>query len=246
MEVDGFIGRAEASLIGRWRAARTSSDTITAAREVDFLLRANLSLVGRAVRRYRLSRLSREDLFQAGQLGLLLALERFDPARGRFAAYASYWIRKEAQRSLAAGEFSVAIPAHLPGRLVAMRSPSSSRDAPDRARELGLSPGVARSLRSVLDGVALSEATSDPAGGRVVGRIDGGFEQVELDLALSSALGSLPKPLRDVVVLTHGLVDLQARSTRQVAAILGVSDFTVRTRLARAHRQLAEMLTSGF
>ena len=240
MPLDGLVELAEAALIARWQLARLSNDAAAARQEADFLVRVNRSLVGRAVRRYRLFRLSREDLVQAGQLGLLQALERFDPARGRFAAYATYWIRKEAQRSLAAGEFSVAIPAHLPGRLVAIRS-----YAPEEgAIGLGLSPGVARSLRSVLEAVALTESGGEPVGTNV-GSVstDDVFEKVELDLALSSAVGSLDKRLRDVVVLTHGLADDQPRSTRQVAALLGVSDFTVRSRLARAHRLLAGTLT---
>lgn len=238
-DLNWLVGAAEAALISRWRSARASGDDQAAERDAEFLLRANASLVRVAGRRYRVHRLGREDLVQAAQLGLLQALARFDPLRGRFPAYAAQWMRKEAQRALANGEFSVAVPAHLPGRLVALRSLAAASDD-EAAQSLDLSRGVVAALRPVLDAVGLPDAfegapmvTSPPD---ALGADD---QEPELAWALEAALSDLREDLSRVVVLTHGLDGGGPRSTRNVAGIVGVSDFTVRARLARAYRILA-------
>jgi len=245
-DLNWLVGAAEASLISAWRSARASGDDQAAEREAEFLLRANASLVRMAGRRYRLRRLDREDLDQSARLGLLQALARFDPLRGRFPAYAVQWMRKEAQRVLANGEFSVAIPAHLPGRLVALRSLGAASDD-KAAQSLDLSPVVVAALRPLLDAVPLPDAFEDAprltAAPAVLGEDD---QEPELAWALEAALSDLPTDLSRVVVLTHGLAGGGPRSTRKVAGIVGVSDFTVRARLARAYRILAARVSDPY
>jgi RNA polymerase primary sigma factor len=75
------------------RRARSGDD---AAREE--LIRRLLPLVHSTARRYRTEGLEQADLLQEGIVGLLRALERFDPARGvPFAAFATWWIRQSLQ-----------------------------------------------------------------------------------------------------------------------------------------------------
>lgn len=73
-------------------------------------------------RRYRVWRMQRADLHQAGMVGLLVAADRFDPDRGvPFRAFARHWVRKEIQRAIADQEFASTVPAALTGSLVALR-----------------------------------------------------------------------------------------------------------------------------
>jgi RNA polymerase primary sigma factor len=77
-------------------------------------VRANLRLVVAMARRYDHGRLPLADLIQEGNLGLLKAVDRFDPRRGfRFSTYASWWIRHAIGRALADKGREVRVPVHM-------------------------------------------------------------------------------------------------------------------------------------
>jgi RNA polymerase primary sigma factor len=77
---------------------------------------ANQGLVGHVVHRYRGMGLSREDLIQEGNIGLMRAIDKFDHRRGtRFGAYAIWWIRQGVRRALANQSRTIRIPVHALG-----------------------------------------------------------------------------------------------------------------------------------
>ncbi|MCA9704859.1 MAG: sigma-70 family RNA polymerase sigma factor [Myxococcales bacterium] len=76
--------------------------------------RANLRLVVRMANRLRGTGLSLTDLIQEGNIGLLKAVDRFEPARGfRFSTYASWWIRHTMRRAMVNRGRTVRVPQHL-------------------------------------------------------------------------------------------------------------------------------------
>ena len=84
------------------------------------LLAGAVDVVVAEARHYRVWRMQRADLHQAGMVGLLVAADRFDPGRGvPFRAFARHWVRKEVQRAIADQEFASTVPATLTGPLVA-------------------------------------------------------------------------------------------------------------------------------
>lgn len=84
----------------------------TAAR--DRMVRANLRLVVNIARGYSGKGLSLQDLIEEGNLGLLRAVEGFDPAMGtRFSTYASYWIKQSIKRALINTGKTIRIPAYM-------------------------------------------------------------------------------------------------------------------------------------
>jgi RNA polymerase primary sigma factor len=77
-------------------------------------VRANLRLVVALARRYQRSQVPLQDLIQEGNLGLMKAVARFDPARGcRFSTYGAWWIRHAINRSIADKSRSVRLPVHM-------------------------------------------------------------------------------------------------------------------------------------
>ncbi len=77
-------------------------------------VRANLRLVVTMARRYARGGMPLSDLIQEGNIGLLKAVDRFDPSRGfRFSTYASWWIRHAISRALADKGREVRVPVHM-------------------------------------------------------------------------------------------------------------------------------------
>ncbi len=102
----------------------------------DRMVRANLRLVVNIARGYAGKGLGLQDLIEEGNLGLLRAVEGFDPAVGtRFSTYASYWIKQSIKRALINSAKTIRIPAYMVELL------SKWRRATTRlSEELGRSP----------------------------------------------------------------------------------------------------------
>jgi len=80
----------------------------------DRMVRANLRLVVNIARGYTGKGLGLQDLIEEGNLGLLRAVEGFDPKVGtRFSTYASYWIKQSIKRSLINSAKTIRIPAYM-------------------------------------------------------------------------------------------------------------------------------------
>lgn len=80
----------------------------------DRMVRANLRLVVNIARGYTGKGLGLQDLIEEGNLGLLRAVEGFDPAMGtRFSTYASYWIKQSIKRALINSSKTIRIPAYM-------------------------------------------------------------------------------------------------------------------------------------
>jgi RNA polymerase primary sigma factor len=92
--------------------ARLIAEGDTRAR--DRMVRANLRLVVNIARSYTGKGLGLQDLIEEGNLGLLRAVEGFDPTMGtRFSTYASYWIKQSIKRALINSAKTIRIPAYM-------------------------------------------------------------------------------------------------------------------------------------
>jgi RNA polymerase primary sigma factor len=94
-----------------------------AARE--HMIKANLRLVVKIARDYEGLGLPLLDLINEGNIGLMKAVERFDPAKGaKFSTYSSWWIKQSMRRAIANQSKTIRLPSHVMDKLTVLRRAS--------------------------------------------------------------------------------------------------------------------------
>lgn len=102
------------------------------------LIESNMRLVINIAKSYRSRAVPLEDLIQEGAIGLMLAIERFDPDKGfRFSTYATHWIRQSIGRAIDNKAKAIRLPAHISQSLRRIE-----REKARLTRELGREPSM--------------------------------------------------------------------------------------------------------
>jgi RNA polymerase sigma-B factor len=203
------------------------------------LVQLYLPLVEAFANRYRLRGAERDDLVQVGSIGLLNAIERFDPKRGdEFAAFAVPTIAGEIKRHLRDRSKTVRLPRQLAEasmRLPAVREQITARlgRAPD-SRELAEALGVEEADLPVL------ESPADTAEAVAEATTNG---ELESHLDLTGAFDVLDETERRIVYLRF----VREVSRREAAAELGMTADQLRRRTRAALAKLrAELEDNAF
>ena len=120
------------------------------------MIRANLRLVVKIARDYANLGLPLLDLISEGNIGLVKAVERFDPAKGgKLSTYGSWWIKQSIKRALANQGKTIRLPVHLIDKIAKIRrvgaglSDELGREATDEeiAEEVGMNAGKVTLLK---------------------------------------------------------------------------------------------------
>jgi RNA polymerase primary sigma factor len=220
------------------------------------VIQAYMPALSAMARTYRTNQIGRQELLQEGVVGLLRALERFDPERGvAFWSYASFWVRQAMQHLVAELTRPVVLSDRALRNLSRLkqlhheelqrsgRKPSRS----ELAERSGLEPAqiddlvaaeAGRSLDEPVQGVegelgSFGDLLVDPLAEQDYERVLGAID-IE---ALHSVLAGLSERERHVLELRYGL-DGDELSLRQVGERLGLSGERVRQLERRALAKL--------
>ena len=220
----------------------------------DELIERFLPLARKLARRYASSSEPYDDLFQVASLGLVKAVERFDPARGfAFTSFAVPTIVGELKRYFRDSSWAMHVDRSAQERARkindAQQQIQTRTGRPARVDELALFLEI--SQEEVLDGLLVAEAydaisldapitgdDDDPASRLdVLGRTDGDFRRVEDQATLFAAARHLPKREREILFLRFS----QDLTQSEIAGRLGVSQMQVSRLLRRSLERLREL-----
>jgi RNA polymerase primary sigma factor len=232
------------------------ADTRRGKRALDRIVSANLRLVVSVVTRYRrrFAHLAIEpiDLVQAGNIGLIRAVEKFDPTRGyRFSTFAYWWIRQAVSRYIQEVHPTVRVPAALVSLIGKIDTLCESKGKPlaiaELSRHLNEAPRrveLALSLRQLSSVVSLDQSLGSADAGDLTlldTVTDGRRPEVEEDYAwLHGHLHKL-SPL-ELNVLQQRYREGRGRSLMQLASQIGKTRYQVQVIEKRALRKLRAAL----
>ena len=216
------------------------------------MVESNLGLVHSAAQTYRGRGVPYDDLLQEGTLGLMQAVERFDPARGvKFSTYAARWIRGALIEALGQAP-AIRLPDKARRGLAAVKRAESELGDPAPgaiAKRTGLGAGRVRSLR---DAAHVAASLDEPVGADRTPLVElvadpdpvdpwRHLDERETRRRVWSLLNVLPRRHREVLIRRYGLAGGKAQTHTQVAAALGIGHERSRQLEQEALRRLREL-----
>jgi RNA polymerase primary sigma factor len=230
----------------------------TEAREI--MITSNLRLVVKIAQEYSNLGLSVLDLINEGNMGLMKAVERFDPSKGgKLSTYASWWIKQAIKRALANQSKTIRLPVHMVDRVTLIRrtaaklSESLGREPTNEeiAETLNLPATRVSHLRNVSTKPASLDSPINEEDGSTLGEVVPDEKSVDPYESLKSksligdvnlVLSMLEPREADIIRLRFGLDGRDPLTLEQVGEQIGITRERVRQLQDQALRDLRKKM----
>jgi RNA polymerase primary sigma factor len=210
------------------------------------MIKAKLRLVVKIAHDYANLGLSLLDLVSEGNIGLMKAVERFDPAKGvKLSTYAAWWIKHSIKRALAKQSKTIRLPVHWVNKISKMRrvslrmSEELGREPTDRelAKEIGVSHSKVSQLKTAsMRPASLDTPISDDDSTKFGEMVEDKYAQTPFELLrdknlrdeVSDLLEALDDRERKIISQRFGLEGGKRRTLEEVGKEFGVTRERIR------------------
>jgi RNA polymerase sigma factor (sigma-70 family) len=226
------------------------------------MMQANLRLVIHSALHYRHRGVPLLDLIQEGNLGLMRAVDKFEPRRGlRFVTYAHWWIRQAISRAIGEQDRTIRLPSHVIERKSKLHAAATQLWASqgrrpsvqDLSAALGWTPQQVEALLITVqplaqlqqpltdDGTALQDVVEDTQ----TPQPEVCVAEAQVRRGVGACLGHLPAREALIVRLRYGLDAYEPQTLQEIGDVLGISRERVRQLEKQAFAKLRQLPQSA-